>query len=329
MIQKKKCSKVDADLLFRFFNNDTTKEEESSICEWLDENDEHKETYNNARELHEAFLLSAPIELLNGDIPEASKKKRRTKRFIWIAAGNVAAVLLFCLISFHMFNAKYETRLENTLASISVPAGKSMDYTFADGTTIRLNSGAKLTYPMTFAKDRREVHLEGEAYFEVSHNAEKPFIVKTFASDIEVLGTEFNVNADSETGEFSATLIKGSIRLSNTLQPGEQIVMHPNEKVTITDRHLVLSKQESDDDIIWTKGFIDISGLDFGQLMKKFENAFGVNIVLDHKITSGPIFDNGKLRISDGIDNALGTIRKGGIDFTYHKDSKTNTIYLR
>lgn len=63
-----------------------------------------------------------------------------------------------------MFNAKYETRLENTLASISVPAGKSMDYTFADGTTIRLNSGAKLSYPMTFAKDRREVHLEGEAY---------------------------------------------------------------------------------------------------------------------------------------------------------------------
>lgn len=334
MIQKQEKNKVDADLLFRFFKNDVTGEEENAVCEWLEESEEHRNTYNNARELHEAFLLNAPIELFNGDVPAATKRRINARRTAWMIAGNVAAVLLFCLISFNVFNARYENRLENTTASISVPAGRSMDYTFPDGTTVRLNSGARLTYPMAFAKDRREVHLDGEAYFDVAHDAGKPFVVKTFASDVEVLGTKFNLNVDSEENIFAATLVEGSIRLSNTLLPGEHIIMHPDEKVTLAGRHLVLSEQEAENDIIWTKGFVDISGLDFGQLMKKFENVFGVKIILDldildRKIPSGPVFDNGKLRISDGIDNALGTIRKGGIDFTYHKDNMTNTIYIR
>lgn len=329
MMQKQEKHKVDSDLLFRFFNNDVTQEEEMAICKWLEESDEHKEIYGNARELHEAFLLQAPMELVNGDMPEAARKKRNARRIMWMAVANVAAVVLFCVIGFYAINERLENRLADTMTTISVPAGKSMDYTFADGTVIRLNSGARLTYPMAFAKDRREVRLDGEAYFDVTHNEKQPFIVKTFASDIEVLGTEFNVNADSEAGEFSATLIEGSIRLSSSILPGEKVIMHPNEKVTLVKDHLVFTEHDPESDIIWTKGFIDISGLDFARLMKKFEKAFGVEIVVSRKIESGPVFDNGKLRISDGIDNALGTIRKGGVEFVYSKDNRSNTIYIR
>ena len=329
MIQKHKKHKVDSDLLFRFFNNATTQEEETAICDWLEESDEHKEIYGNARELHEAFLLQAPMELINGDIPETTRKKRNANRTIWLAVGNVAAVILFCVISFYLINEKLESRLSNTMATISVPAGKSMDYTLADGTVIRLNSGARLTYPLAFAKDRREVYLDGEAYFDVVHNERHPFMVKTFASDIEVLGTEFNVNADSEAGEFSATLIVGTIKISNSILPGEHIIMHPNEKVTLVKDHMVFTEHDAEASVIWTKGFIDISGMDFGQLMKKFEKAFGVKIIVGRKIDSGPVFDNGKLRISDGIDNALETIRKGGVKFVYSKDNRENTIYIR
>lgn len=328
-MQQQEKYKVDSDLLFRFFNNDTTPEEENAICGWIEESDGHKETYNNARELHEAFLLQAPMELFSGDTPEDTRRKRNRRRNVWMAVGNAAAVVLFGIISFHVVNERTECRLASTMTTISVPAGRSMDCTLADGTVIKLNSGATLQYPLAFAKDRREVKLEGEAYFDVARNERQPFIVKTFASDIEVLGTEFNVNADSETGEFSLALVEGSVKVSSSIIPGESVILHPDEKVELVRNHMVFKETDTAADILWTKGFIDISGLDFGQLIRKFENVYGVKIVCEREIQSGPVYDNGKLRISDGIDNALETIIKGGVGFTYRKDYRTNTIYLQ
>ena len=138
--------------------------------------------------------------------------------------------------------------------TIIVPAGKSMDYVLADGTLIKLNSGARLQFPMVFANDRREVHLDGEAYFNVAHDDKQPFVVRTFASDIIVLGTEFNVNADEDAGVFSAALIEGSIRLLSRQNPGEQIIMRPNEKVTMEKGKLVLKEYGASNDILWTEG---------------------------------------------------------------------------
>ena len=327
MMQKQEKHKVDSDLLFRFFNNDVTQEEEMAICKWLEESDEHKEIYGNARELHEAFLLQAPMELVNGDMPEAARKKRSARRIMWMAVANVAAVVLFCVIGFYEINERLKNRLADTMTTISVPAGKSMDYTLADGTVIRLNSGARLTYPMAFAKDRREVRLDGEAYFDVTHNEKQPFVVRTFASDITVLGTEFNVNADMASGTFSATLVDGSIRLSNHLIPGEQIVMHPNEKVTLVKDHMILKEYEASKDILWTEGVLDIGGLCFNDLMKKLEMAFGIKIIVSREMSREPVFANAKLRVSDGIDKALEVIGNGA-EFTYRRDPKTGTVFI-
>ena len=327
MMQKQEKHKVDSDLLFRFFNNDVTQEEEMAICKWLEESDEHKEIYGNARELHEAFLLQAPMELVNGDMPEAARKKRSARRIMWMAVANVAAVVLFCVIGFYVINERLENRLADTMTTISVPAGKSMDYTLADGTVIRLNSGARLQYPAAFAKDRREVHLDGEAYFDVRHNEKQPFVVRTFASDITVLGTEFNVNADMASGTFSATLVDGSIRLSNHLTPGEQIVMHPNEKVTLVKDHMILKEYEASKDILWTEGVLDIGGLCFNDLMKKLEMAFGIKIIVSREMSREPVFANAKLRVSDGIDKALEVIGNGA-EFTYRRDPKTGTVFI-
>ena len=327
MMQKQEKHKVDSDLLFRFFNNDVTQEEEMAICKWLEESDEHKEIYGNARELHEAFLLQAPMELVNGDMPEAARKKRSALRIMWMAVANVAAVVLFCVIGFYVINERLENRLADTMTTISVPAGKSMDYTLADGTVIRLNSGARLQYPAAFAKDRREVHLDGEAYFDVRHNEKQPFVVRTFASDITVLGTEFNVNADMASGTFSATLVDGSIRLSNHLIPGEQIVMHPNEKVTLVKDHMILKEYEASKDILWTEGVLDIGGLCFNDLMKKLEMAFGIKIIVSREMSREPVFANAKLRVSDGIDKALEVIGNGA-EFTYRRDPKTGTVFI-
>lgn len=321
-------NKVDLDMLFRSFNNVTTSDEERDICDWLNGNEENKKAYSTARDIHEAFLLEAPAELLEAHSPESARKRKKSLRIALQCIGYAAAIAMFCVIGYNVINDRVEDRLAKTMNTIVIPSGKSMDYILSDGTKVKLNSGAMLQYPVFFAKDKREVHLDGEAYFEVKHDERQPFIVKTFASDIKVLGTEFNVNADKSSGTFSVALVEGSVMLSNTLNPGEQIIMHPDEKVTLVKDHMVIQEYEASKDAIWTEGIIDISGIGFDTLIDRIEKSYGVDIIIQRE--DSPEIDciSGQIRISDGIDHAMNIIcQLSGT--TYRKDLKTGKIYIR
>ncbi len=124
---------------------------------------------------------------------------------------------------------------------LSVPNGKYTRLELGDGTKVWVNSGSKLTYPVPFPKGRREVTLEGEAYFEVSHNAQRPFIVHAKSVDVKVLGTAFGVNAFGN--QVSTALERGKV----SLQAGSQsIVLLPGELGVYNIEHKSLSKSEAD-----------------------------------------------------------------------------------
>ena len=110
---------------------------------------------------------------------------------------------------------------------VATPRGGEFRITLADGTQVWLNAESELSYPVAFAGGRREVELRGEAYFEVARDAARPFIVKTAAMDVRVLGTSFNVCAYPEE-QAQATLVEGSVavddgREERVLEPGEQL----------------------------------------------------------------------------------------------------------
>ena len=150
-------SKVNLELLFRYFNNFATDEEISRINEWLEESPEHKEFYNNASDLHETFVLEAPIELLEGKETKSAGKRRRVLAFVRRSLAYAAAVAAVCVLGYHLAtDVIEEKKLAQTMNTVVVPAGKSMDYILSDGTTIKLNSGAKLQYPLVFAKEDRK-----------------------------------------------------------------------------------------------------------------------------------------------------------------------------
>lgn len=132
-----------------------------------------------------------------------------------------------------------------------------------------------------FAGGERRVKVAGEAMFDVEHDPAHPFVVETFACDVEVLGTKFDVMAEEREGLFSAALLRGSVKVTNRLTPGEQFVLKPNEEVRLAGRRLNLNAIGSMDDYLWTEGMISIKGLSFGELMHKFEKSFGVKIRID------------------------------------------------
>ena len=323
---------ISDELLLKYFRCDTNQEEEKEIEEWYNAGNEEKERqkFKNIHDFYEAYLLNAPIGMIQGNpsVPETTVHKKKIYRRILLAATNIAAAIAIFLAATYISRESIRKEMAETFTSIEVPPGQRIDICLCDGTSVKLNSGAKIQYPNIFSKDSREVHLDGEAYFDVAHDSEKPFIVRTFASDIEVLGTEFNVNAIENAGKFSATLIEGSIRLTNRLRPEKEIIMRPDQTVRLAGNDFSIETGNANSAVRWTKGILNVDTQDFAELMKKLEMAFGVKIVISRDTMPELKYLNGKLRISDGIISALNVLQ-GVADFQYVKDYNTDTIYIK
>ncbi len=134
-------------------------------------------------------------------------------------------------------NYKGQLRYKNdgvfAMNTMSTPKGGQYKLTLADGTKVWLNAASSITYPTTFTKNTRKVTVTGEVYFEVAGNSSKPFIVKTYKDEIQVLGTQFNVNAYVDESTIKTSLIEGSVKVNDKiLRPGEA---YSNGNVTATD----------------------------------------------------------------------------------------------
>ena len=116
-----------------------------------------------------------------------------------------------------------------------IPKGGEYQVVLADGTKVWLNSASRLIYPQSFMGKERRVVLSGEAFFDVAHDAERPFIVETSRMNVKVLGTRFNVNDYDDNEEVSTTLVNGSVEIISgdqqafRLVPGEQAYGKENE----------------------------------------------------------------------------------------------------
>ena len=129
-----------------------------------------------------------------------------------------------------------EPRFDGQQIAYNVLATSSrgnIEVTLSDSTKVWLNAGSRLCYPNQFAADKREVELTGEAYFEVDHNKQQPFIVKAGTVRIEVLGTQFNVKMDEGTSCIT-TLIKGSVKVRNKVN--DTVVIHPGQQVNTPEQ---------------------------------------------------------------------------------------------
>lgn len=158
----------------------------------------------------------------------------------------------------HISKIFYQDSLSRQEIAVSVPAGQRMEITLPDGSHIHLNSCTVLQYPAVFARDFRRVRLSGEAMFEVTPDAKKPFIVETFVSDIQVLGTKFNVLAHKAQSEFSTTLINGKIKVTSRMNPAETFIMYPNDYVSLIGGKLYKTNVSDFSDLCWTEGLIHL-----------------------------------------------------------------------
>lgn len=316
---------------YRYFNNEATSEEVEQLEAWLKADPEHMQEFDAAHTLFNTIVL----QQLHYDAGAEHKKMKRRSvhRFARIAVRTAAAVVLAvsaaCIGGKVSREETYRTMAAKTNV-LEVPAGQRISIRLEDGTSVFLNGGSRMEYPQVFARDCRHVKLSGEALFEVTHNAERPFIVETYASEIEVLGTKFNVYADEKNNRFTTTLAEGRIRATHLAgNIREQVILNPNEMLRIDDNgRFAVSRVDAPDALCWTEGYINIRGVAFDELMQRFENAYDVKIFIDRATMPKIGYTSGKIRISEGVDFALHLLQQAG-DFTFTHDKESNTITVR
>ncbi|WP_099289844.1 FecR domain-containing protein [Butyricimonas sp.] len=154
--------------------------------------------------------------------------------------------------------------------TLEVPQGSEFRLTLSDGTRVWMNAGSKLCYPEYFDGEKREVILAGEAYFEVEHDAEVPFIVKTADMDITVLGTSFDVKAYPEDEYVITTLATGKIK-QKYVASGEEIVLSPSEQAVYMKSNGLLKTERVDvgEAIGWKNGRVVMKNKPLKEIFKE------------------------------------------------------------
>lgn len=225
-------------------------------------------------------------------------------------------------LSYAVFSANEQGVQDVVYNKLSVPRGGEYRIELADGTKVWLNSASRLQYPVVFSGDRREVYLEGEAYFEVKRDTAKPFVVHAGSQEITVLGTSFGVTAyEGETNDYT-TLVSGKVKVafertdkSYILQPGMQVTYN-KESGEVTERKvntaeyvawkdgMYVFKQKRLEDILTTLSRwydfqvfyrsedvknVEFSGEvkrfdDFNYLLSLIERTSDVKFIIDNKV---------------------------------------------
>ncbi|MBC8319377.1 MAG: FecR family protein [Bacteroidetes bacterium] len=289
---------------------------------WLSNNPKNKETALEAKmlvsqlrfkrqELSSDFVAGEWLKLSNNlSLPEIKpqvKSRPIFKRKIWQYAV-AASLILFFTSAIYYFSSTPKCEEVASYHEIIVPKGDINSSILPDGTLVSINSDSKLKYTNCFGEENREVFLEGEAYFEVTHNAKMPFVVHTQENVITVLGTTFNVYAYPNENIFMTSLERGKISVSR----------HDKEIVELKVNQTYLLKKDCNKSEIteisniqsyssWKEGKIVFRNQQFTEILRKLERSH--NVIFDlQKNEVEDIKYTGTFTSEDDITTILGVI---------------------
>lgn len=190
------------------------------------------------------------------------------------------------------------------IRQIVVGRNDTMHVTLPDGSRVIANSRTQLSYPTVFRGHTRDVSIKGEGYFEVVHNAQRPFIIHTDHFNVKVLGTKFSVdNYDNRSA--GVTLLEGLVEVET--RNNDRVRIHPNERLNISGEQFVSREQVSPTDYFaHLQGILNLNGNELGDVASRLTNYFGQKIVVDRSLQHQRLY--GKLIIRDSISTVLGNL---------------------
>ena len=280
---------IDFEQLSEYFTGKLTPEDNQRVEEWIEFSEENK---SHAKSVYNILYSSATICLMNEidagsglrkvkkKAADKKRKKMTIKWFQWIATI-LFIPMIICTALYFMPKEKPQQRYIEAVSNFGLISSIELP----DGTKIWLNSGSYVKYPVEFDKDIREIYIEGEAYLSVAKDNGKKFIVKTVDDySIEVLGTEFNIDAYKGNDKITTTLVEGSICLYFKDENSEQkkLFMKPEQQTTylrntgeLTGRTTYIPKE-----IAWKSGSVMFRNTPFDEALWILSKRFNVNFTV-------------------------------------------------
>jgi len=196
--------------------------------------------------------------------------------------------------------------------TLKTPRGGQYNLTLADGTKVWLNAASSITYPVEFTGNEREVTITGEVYFEVAHNAEKPFRVSTGNQIVEVLGTHFNINAYTDEPLQKTTLFQGSIRIDRNeqsviLKPGQQAQVENNPA---SSRLVVTSDINTEEVLAWKNGYFLFYSENIEGIMRQVSRWYNVDVTFEKGIPDETF--GGSISRFENVSQLLNVLQRTG-----------------
>ena len=306
-------------LLYKYFEGRASEEEMNEIKEWFEASAENRETLRRERKLFDAMNLVCGI-----GHEKQQKPLRKRYKPIFRECLKVAAVALIAVTFTTLWFTTEKEEESTSMQTIIVPAGQRVNLLLPDGTNVWLNAGTRMTYPLSFAKDTREITLDGEAYLEVSHNEKCPFIVHTQAMDVKVLGTKFNVEAYSCQQRYETTLMEGKVSVGFPGKDKSAIQLPAGNKVRLQNGRFMTDSVSDYNVYRWKEGLYCFRDKSLAEILKDLERYYDLNIQLKKAGIAG-ITLTGKFRISEGLDYIL-RVLQNEVTFTYHRENENKII---
>lgn len=275
------------------------------------------------------------------------RKMVRMAAYIGAACLIITAFFLFQ----HNATSTKATTATHTLSKhdapseISTKSGSHSNIMLPDGSHVVLNGNSTLTYDKYFDKETREVQLNGEAYFDVTKNPDRPFIIHTHQMDIKVLGTAFNVKSYDNDNRSETSLIRGSIEVTLKNDPRKKIMLKPSDKLIIENNTATIPRPynaakapdlsvslkkinylAADSTIIetsWVDDRLIFSDLSFAEIALEMERKFGVSIQFRSEAAKQFRF-KGNFK-NETVDQVLNALQLANY-FSYQKNGNTITI---
>lgn len=195
-------------------------------------------------------------------------------------AGAQIAKLTNGQLVYKALNDKPDKVVFNTLTT---PRGGQFKLSLPDGSEVWLNAVSSIRYPTAFIGNERRVEITGEAYFEIAHDAAKPFKVIVNGTEVKVLGTHFNINAYNDEASIKTTLLEGSVSLTKagaaiTLKPGQQAQVGNSRDIKVIDN------VDIDQEVAWKNGYFSFNKADLQTVMRQIGRWYDLEISYEGKI---------------------------------------------
>lgn len=300
-MEKKKNIKFDhPELLAKYLSNEVDSSEKIEVEAWLNQSEENREELEQSRKMLDnidAFYEAKNFDSINAwntvraKINEPKMKviqhnkirKEVVTRFYKYAAVIVIALLLGSA----GFYIGFKNKLTEVYSEIiSTPNQVINEYTLPDGTVVALNSNSKLIFPKHFKGNTREVTIDGEAFFDVKPNPEKPFIINAGNAQIKVVGTSFNVSAYAEAETVEVVVKTGKVQVisKNSEVPAniKEVYLIPGEKGTLFNKSSLLEKSENSNPnyLAWKTHDFIFQDVPLNEVFKCLEKTYHVNIMV-------------------------------------------------